>query len=67
MAKIVIDKDKCKACLLCAKFCPKKLIVLGDKLNDKGFLYVKFKDGADCSGCTFCAIMCPDCCIEVWK
>lgn len=67
MPKIVIDKNKCKACLLCVKFCPKKLLILGDNLNDRGSFYVQIKDVSDCSGCAFCAIMCPDCCIEIWK
>jgi formate hydrogenlyase subunit 6/NADH:ubiquinone oxidoreductase subunit I len=28
---------------------------------------VAFEDKGDCLGCSFCAIICPDCCIEVYK
>ena len=67
MAKIKINKDKCKGCFLCIEFCPKKILVKGKGLNKKGFSFVEIKDQADCLGCAMCAIMCPDCCIEVYK
>lgn len=67
MARIRIDKDKCKACFLCVEFCPKKIIKAGLKLNKKGVLSVEFDGSGECSGCGICAMMCPDCCIEVWR
>jgi len=67
MAKITIDREKCKGCLLCASFCPKGLIKPSKKLNQKGFGFVFFEDKGDCAGCSFCALICPDCCIEVYK
>ncbi len=67
MPKIKIDVDRCKGCYLCVEFCPKKLISTDSGLNSKGINPVKFKDGAGCLGCGFCAVICPDCCIEVYK
>ncbi len=67
MARIRIDKDKCKACFLCVEFCPKKLIKVNGKLNKKGILSIEFDESGECLGCGICAIMCPDCCIEIWK
>ncbi|RJP27339.1 MAG: 4Fe-4S dicluster domain-containing protein [Candidatus Omnitrophota bacterium] len=67
MAKIVIDSQKCKGCLLCISVCPRKEIVVSDKMNRRGARIVKFKDDGLCSGCGMCAIICPDCCIEVYK
>mgnify|MGYP001576993508 CR=1 FL=1 len=67
MAKITIDKDKCKGCLLCINFCPKKLILKNSQLNKQGLNYVEFKENGGCIGCSFCAIICPDCCITVYK
>jgi 2-oxoglutarate ferredoxin oxidoreductase subunit delta len=67
MAKIVINKEKCKGCLLCINFCPKGSIVVDNKLNRKGVKPVKFMDNSDCLGCSMCAIICPDCCIEIYK
>ena len=33
MSRIVIDQEKCKACYLCIKECPKNLIKVSDKTN----------------------------------
>lgn len=67
MAKTVIDKEKCKACLLCVSSCPKALLKAGKKLNKKGFAFVEFQDNGECLGCKMCAVVCPDCCIEIYK
>lgn len=67
MPKIIINRDKCKGCLLCVGFCPKKLISKDNKLNVKGLNPVKFSDESGCIGCGLCAVICPDCCIEVYK
>jgi len=78
MAKIIIDQEKCKGCLLCIKFCPKGLISVNRGLNQRGVKPVKFsrksglpsqakKENGGCLGCSLCAVICPDCCIEVYK
>jgi len=71
VAKIKIDKDKCKGCLLCISFCPKGLIKKSKELNKLGVNFVEFSRQAgelsECLGCMMCAVMCPDCCIEVWE
>jgi 2-oxoglutarate ferredoxin oxidoreductase subunit delta len=64
---IVIAQEICKGCELCIFFCPKKLIVLSDKLNAAGYLPASFKDSHDCTGCAFCAIVCPEVAIEVYR
>lgn len=66
MAKIKIEKDKCKGCMLCVSACASGLIVKSKKLNKRGVHFVEFKTG-ECTGCAMCAIMCPDICIEVYK
>lgn len=67
MAKITVNKDKCKGCLLCISFCPKGLIKAGKGLNKQGVNPVIFHDSGECLGCAMCAVICPDCCIEVYK
>jgi len=71
MAKIMIDKDKCKGCLLCISFCPRGAIKKSKELNKLGLNFVEFSpqagESGECLGCMMCAVMCPDCCIEVYK
>jgi 2-oxoglutarate ferredoxin oxidoreductase subunit delta len=67
MAKIIIKQDRCKGCLLCIDFCPKGLIVVDKELNRNGVRPVQFKEAGACLGCSMCALICPDCCIEVYK
>ncbi|MFA4888871.1 MAG: 4Fe-4S binding protein [Candidatus Omnitrophota bacterium] len=67
MAKIVINKDRCKGCLLCVHFCSRKLIKKSRKMNKSGYAYAEFCGQGKCLGCAICALVCPDCCIEVYK
>ncbi|MCQ9208293.1 MAG: ferredoxin family protein [Omnitrophica bacterium] len=66
MGKIKIDRQRCKGCNLCIEMCLKGLIILDKSLNRKGVHPAYFK-GGKCSACTFCAQICPECCIEVFK
>ena len=67
MAKINIDREKCKGCLLCISVCPKGGIGVDNDLNRRGVKPVKFNEKSGCVGCGMCAIICPDCCIEIYK
>lgn len=67
MAKIEIEERLCKSCQFCIKACPKEIIRLGDKNNDKGYRVVEQFDAEKCNGCKLCAIVCPDSAIEVYK
>lgn len=61
MNYITIDKNKCKACYLCVKECPKKLIKIGEETNNLGQHVVEFDDKENqCLGCAMCATRCPD-------
>ncbi|MDD5477253.1 MAG: 4Fe-4S dicluster domain-containing protein [Candidatus Omnitrophica bacterium] len=67
MAKIIINQERCKGCLLCVNFCPKGLIKKSNKLSKRGLNFVEFDSSGECIGCAMCAVICPDCCIEVYK
>ncbi|HHZ05632.1 MAG TPA: 4Fe-4S binding protein [Clostridiales bacterium] len=66
MAKIEVNENLCKGCGMCVNACPKKIIALDtDKINAKGYHPAKLIDAEKCTGCTSCAIMCPDVAITV--
>jgi 2-oxoglutarate ferredoxin oxidoreductase subunit delta len=69
MARVYFNEDKCKGCGLCADACPKKIIVLSEKLNTKGYhpASVSEENMKECIGCASCARMCPDVVIKVEK
>jgi len=65
--KLVLKQDICKACELCASVCPKKCLALDqDSVNAKGYHPIAFVNPDDCIGCANCAVICPDCVINVY-
>ena len=54
----IVDKNRCVACGVCAKECPKGAIAIW-----KG-CYAKV-DAETCVGCSKCAKVCPAGCIDV--
>ncbi|MBI5586625.1 MAG: 4Fe-4S binding protein [Deltaproteobacteria bacterium] len=67
MAKVSFREERCKGCGLCKLACPKKIIVLSDRINPQGYNVACLKEEEPCTGCALCAEMCPDVAIEVWK
>ena len=67
MARIKIDREKCKGCELCVINCKKGLIKLSSSFNSFGLRVAEFKGSKECAGCGLCAIVCPDCAITVWR
>lgn len=79
MAKVKINKDRCKGCYLCVVNCPNGLIKISTDMNSRGVKPVFFSGGlpaerrlskrqaGKCTGCAMCTIMCPDCGITVYR
>jgi len=47
------------------KACPKDSIVISAKSNKKGF-FPALPTNRNCTGCTMCAVVCPEGCIEIY-
>jgi len=65
--KVTFLADKCKGCELCSTVCPKKIIVMSDWVNSKGYCPAKIEREEECIGCASCATICPDCVIEIFE
>lgn len=64
---VKIDKELCKSCGLCIPECKQKIIDFSGETNKNGYHPVYIKDQSLCTGCTMCAIACPDCVIEIYQ
>jgi 2-oxoglutarate ferredoxin oxidoreductase subunit delta len=66
IGRVEVEANRCKACGLCAHFCPKDCFEPGEGLNPIGFIPMRFKAGADCTACGNCGLMCPDMALKIW-
>ncbi|MFI4911536.1 MAG: ferredoxin family protein [Sedimentisphaeraceae bacterium JB056] len=55
----VINILECKACGRCIVACPKGVLKMSDKINERGYHYVEFS-GEGCIGCANCFYTCPE-------
>lgn len=62
-----IDRERCKGCGLCIGACPEQILRLADQFNRQGQHFAECFDVQACTACTFCAIMCPDSAIQIWR
>lgn len=65
MAKITVDKARCKGCGICYTACPKKIFVKSRKRNDYGTSMPDTKGSDNCVVCRMCERLCPDGAIDV--
>jgi 2-oxoglutarate ferredoxin oxidoreductase subunit delta len=65
MANVEFKESLCKGCSLCVAVCPKKIVSLSNRTNEKGYFVAEVKDKSCCTGCAACATMCPDVVITV--
>ena len=64
---VEVDQARCKACGLCAHYCPKDCFILSDSLNASGYRPYRFKEGLDCTACGLCGTACPDLAIRIFS
>ena len=64
---VKINSERCKGCGLCVHACPKKILAIGEVANGKGHYAVAMQDDSKCISCAFCALICPDLALEVYR
>ncbi len=60
MARVLINKNRCKGCYLCIAVCPEKILLPSQELNERGIHPCDTSDAEACIGCLNCTRMCPD-------
>ena len=58
-ARIEIDGELCKECLLCIEACAPDVIRVSEALNKMGYHPVEYR-GEGCTGCGVCFYVCPE-------
>jgi 2-oxoglutarate ferredoxin oxidoreductase subunit delta len=62
-----IDPEICKGCELCIEACPEGCLKLSAHSNSQGVPYAEYDPALPCTACKSCAIICPDCAIEIYR
>lgn len=65
MPYIEIETNYCKGCGLCIGVCAKQLLDLAEDIGANGFRTAVITDNEACTGCCYCALICPEAAIEV--
>lgn len=64
--KTVVDIQRCKGCEICITACNENGIKMSKDINNLGYRYAVIIDDL-CTGCTNCALVCPDGVIKVYR
>lgn len=62
---VAIDTERCKGCELCIPACKPGVLFMSENRNTIGMHYPILEAG--CTGCTACALVCPDFCFEIYR
>jgi 2-oxoglutarate ferredoxin oxidoreductase subunit delta len=64
---VTINRNWCKGCGYCVKYCPTNVLELSKGYNAKGYHPPEVKSAEDCRNCGYCELICPEFAIFVQK
>ncbi|MCL5264127.1 MAG: 4Fe-4S binding protein [Chloroflexi bacterium] len=59
-AEVRIIEERCKGCNYCVTYCPRNVLVTGEKFNSKGYYPPHVKNQDECASCGLCQMICPE-------
>jgi 2-oxoglutarate ferredoxin oxidoreductase subunit delta len=64
--KVIFNIERCKGCDLCMDACPQDSLGLSPGINKQGYHFAVLVQD-NCTGCTNCALVCPEAVITVYR
>lgn len=55
-----INKNWCKGCGYCVKYCPTGVLAMSKEYNKKGYHPPEAVNPEKCRDCKFCEVICPE-------
>ena len=63
---VKIEIENCKGCEICVNECPQDSLEMSTNINKNGYHYAVLINDT-CTGCTNCALVCPEAIITVYR
>ncbi|MFH0848434.1 MAG: 4Fe-4S dicluster domain-containing protein [archaeon] len=63
--KVAINKNLCKGCYFCVRYCPVGVFSKSEEIGELGYNLAKVEFPEKCTGCRLCLLYCPDLAIAV--
>jgi 2-oxoglutarate ferredoxin oxidoreductase subunit delta len=60
LGKIYVKEDRCKGCTFCVEYCPKGVLAMSERFNNKGYHFPYAAMPEDCVDCKLCQRICPE-------
>jgi 2-oxoglutarate ferredoxin oxidoreductase subunit delta len=57
---VTVNRNWCKGCGYCVKYCPTNVLEMSKGYNAKGYHPPQVKAPAACRSCKFCELICPE-------
>jgi len=55
-----IKSEHCKGCAFCVEYCPRYVLAMSEKFNQKGYHPPEIVKADECCYCKLCEAICPE-------